>query len=171
MKRLIPILGIILICVFAFTACSNEPELTEHGREVMALREKYHDKIVGEWYVERIFNTSKDYATYDFKKDGTLNVYHKWTRRDSSIVNGQVVYGDWDTKDQTEAYNKWILSIKQEDNKPYLAFISKSGNNSAVQEIHDFDFANENILVMQTWYYDEDNGRTVLKRGNPGASF
>lgn len=156
--------------LLALGSCHKDPEPTESYLKTKELREKYRDKLIGQWHATFQSNREKVYSAYDFKSDGQYSHYVKCVTRDSMNINGEPIYGNWRVIEDKTTDGQWYLSwIDGDDyNALVLKRKSKSGN-STVGEVRPFDYTDGQTAVFQDIWISMS--MATFKKGAPGADF
>ena len=144
-----------LVCLALITlvSCYNEPEPQPNDAaslETKELREKYANKVKGNW--EYVLQSDLGYmkVNYTFADDDIMEGHLLYMTRDSVMVKGERVVTDWDVSIDEDFAGYWDLRYLSAEKKNVLHLHVTSGY--AQQEFAEFYDVNDSILEIQSPY-------------------
>lgn len=140
-------------CIFVLLAlllasCHSSPSYTEQYYRSKEVYDKYHSAILGMWHYEENTNRMRYNCTFEFRADQSFTQTGSLSLRDSVVVEGHTVWGDWRSVVDTVSTGKWRMGWSEELNSNYIALDNKVGEGHVI-EIKPFDITASGQFLLQ----------------------
>ena len=168
MKKFVFLFMACCAMAMSLTSCHREPELTPEGEKTIAVRKLYYERVLGQWYYEEQSDTRYCYIAYNFMEKGKLETYEKFLTRKRIKKGDEVIYGDWETEEDSISKGEWDLGWKEEYGEKYLSTSKEDGKGYSVVQLHCLEYVNQNELVLK--YFGTGNETMLFKRGTSKPS-
>lgn len=140
----------IALLLMVLTSCRKELESAPDDAaslETKALREKYTDKVIGNWEYVRQSDLRYMKVNYTFADNDIMEGHLLYMTRDSVLVKGERVVTDWYVSFDDDFAGYWDLRYLSSEKKDVLHLCFTSGY--CQNEFSEFYDVSDSILEIQ----------------------